>query len=230
VPRTTRPPLTDVELAQLEPSKLLRLKLTNDETTRLRAISMARDEARRESVRRFRREAEPVVRDLRDAGFDIQSLSDVLSKGEMVSQSVSVLLKHLQLPYGDSVRSAIALALGKPIPAVRAAWPILMAQYLAAPMGRGIRVSGGSAEWPLGLKGALANALCAAVTDKTLPDLIALIRNPSHGESRIVLLQALRRRSKNKLVQETLQELLHDPGLRTELSTWPRFRQRRGLE
>ena len=88
-------------------------------------------------------------------------------------------------------------------------------------MGRGIVAKGDKKEFRLGLKDGLACALSVAVTDETLGELIALARDRSHGESRILLLSALRkRRFKNPLARTAIEELANDPELQKEITSW----------
>jgi hypothetical protein len=129
------------------------------------------------------------------------------------------LLKHLVQPYSDRTREGIARALAVPETAVREAWPILVQEFRAAPTGRGLVAPGDTEEFMLGAKDGLACALSVAFTDGTLEELIALIKDPKNGESRLLLLSGLRK-SKNPLAQRTLTELSDDPTFKAEISSW----------
>ncbi len=88
-------------------------------------------------------------------------------------------------------------------------------------MGWGIKVPGDTKEYRLGAKDGLACALSVAVTDETLPELIALAKDRTQGESRVLLLSALKkRRNKNPLAKQAIEQLASDPDLEKEIASW----------
>ena len=220
-PLSKRASLTTEELERLTVDEMVRLKLSDDERARLRQINEKRNAERLESVARLAVEAAPIVAELKAVGLDIHNIGEMVSMTERYEQAIPILLKHLQLPYSDVIRDTIARALAVPEPAVRDAWPMLVAEYRKAPMGRGIVAKGDKKEFRLGFKDGLACALSVAVTDETMGELITLAKNKSHGESRILLLSALRkRRFKNPLVRTAIDELANDPELQKEIASW----------
>ncbi|CBJ41556.1 conserved protein of unknown function [Ralstonia solanacearum CFBP2957] len=63
--------------------------------------------------------------------------------------------------------------------------------------------------------------MSVAVTDETLPELIALAKDRTQGESRVLLLSALKkRRNKNPLAKQAIEELASDPDLEKEIASW----------
>jgi hypothetical protein len=59
------------------------------------------------------------------------------------------------------------------------------------------------------------------VTEDTLPELIALAQDRFLGDSRVLLLSALKkRRNKHPLVKQALVELASDPDLAKEIASW----------
>ncbi len=125
------------------------------------------------------------------------------------------------MPYSDVTRETIARSLAVPEPEVQKAWPLLIEEYRKAPMGWGIKAPGDTKEYRLGAKDGLACALSAAVTDETLPELIALAKDRTQGESRVLLLSALKkRRNKNPLAKQAIEELASDPDLEKEIASW----------
>lgn len=216
-----RDSLTTQELARLSAQELLELKLNADERARLQEINKLREQERLASVARVREEETPLVKELQAAGLTVQSVGDLVGTSEDYGRAVPILLKHLRVPYSDVVRSSIARALAISTPEVRRAWPVLVEEFRMAPTGVGIIAPGDTKERPLGAKAGLACALSAAVTDDTLEELIELAKEPKHGESRVLLLSALRV-SRNPIAAQALRELANDPDLQREIRSWQR--------
>ena len=89
-------------------------------------------------------------------------------------------------------------------------------EYCKAPMGEenGIR---------LGAKSGLAAALSAAATDDVIAQLASLAKDRSDGDSRLLLLNALRK-SKTSVAKDALEELADDPALQKEIASWGKAR------
>jgi hypothetical protein len=135
--------------------------------------------------------------------------------------ALAILLKHLLLPYSDVIKNGIARSLAVPETAVSLAWPSLVQQYRMAPIGRGTIAPGDTKGHSLGAKDGMACMLSVAVTDETLPELIALAKDRTQGESRVLLLSALKkRRNKNPLAKQAIAELARDPDLEKEIASW----------
>lgn len=215
----TRASLTNQELELLGADDLIRLKLSEDEKTRLREINSTRQQERARRTARLKVEEEPLLLDLREVGCRVESVWDLVNTSKKYSDAIPVLLKHLERPYSDRTKEGIARALAVAEPAVRRAWPTLVEQYRNAQAGFGVVTPGDEKKHRLGAKDALACALSTAVTDETLSELIDLIKNRAHGESRLLLLPALRQ-SKNVLAKQALKELLDDPELAVEIASW----------
>lgn len=218
---SVRAPLTTEALENITANDFVRLKLTDDEKARLREINKVREQERVASVARIRVEESPIVAELQAAGLKIQSVGDLINRRERYGAAIPVLLKHLQMPYSDTIREGIARSLAVAEPEVQKAWPILVEEYRKAPMGRGITAPGDTKEFRFGAKDGLAFALSVAVTDETLPELIALAKDVTLGESRVLLLSALKqRRNKNSLARQAIAELASDPELTREIASW----------
>ena len=214
-----RAALTTEELEVLSADDFVRLKLTDDEKARLREINKARQQERVERSARLKVEEEPILLDLRAVGCNVESVWDLVNTSAKYSQAIPVLLRHLLIPYSDRTREGIARSLAVAGPEVRQAWPLLVDQYRKAPMGLGIIAPGDKKEYRLGVKDGLACALSVAVTDETLSELIELAKDRVHGESRVLLLSALRQ-SRNPLAKQALDELAGDPALAKEIASW----------
>ncbi|KAB8060432.1 hypothetical protein GCN74_09145 [Janthinobacterium sp. FT14W] len=200
-------------------NELVRFKLTDDEKARLREINKKREEERMASVARIRVEAAPLLAELHAVGLKIKSVGDLIGRAERYEAAIPILLKHLQMPYSDVIKETIARSLAVPEPAVMKAWPMLVDEYRNAPMGWGIKGPGDTKEFRLGAKDGLACALSIAVTNETMEELIDLVKDRTQGESRILLLSALRK-SSNPLAQQAIEELSSDPDLAKEIASW----------
>lgn len=211
--------LTTEELEQLKADDLVRLKLTDDEEARLRQINEARRWERVQRSARLRVEEEPILADLHDVGLSVRSVWDLVNTSTKYSRAVPALLKHLLLPYSDRIREGIARALAIPEPEVRKAWSTLVDEYRKAPAGWDVIARGDTKEYRLGAKDGLACALAVAVSNETLPELIAIAKDRSQGETRVLLLSALRK-SKSSLAKQAIEELASDPDLAKEISSW----------
>jgi hypothetical protein len=212
--KLTRTPLTTEELAKLTADDFRRLKLTDDEESRLRLINQERKRQRAERSARRRVEEEPILADLRAIGWEVKSVWDLVNTSTPYPEAIPILLKHLTQAYSDRTREGIARALA--IPDAKDAWPLLAAEYCKAPMGEenGIR---------LGAKSGLAAALSAAATDDVIAQLASLAKDRSNGDSRLLLLRALRK-SKTAVAKDALKELADDPALQKEIASWRKAR------
>jgi len=174
------------------------------------------DKQRAEQRMRLIIEEGPLLEDLREVGWNVNSVWDFVNISTPYPEVIPVLLKHLTLPYSDRVKEGIARALAVPEEAVREAWPVLIEEFQKYSMDNGVDVSGNSKKLQLGAKVGLACALAIAVTD-----LISLVADERYGESRVILLNALKkRRKKDVAVKLALDDFLKDPALKNEIKSW----------
>lgn len=219
--RNARSPLTDDQLRTMKASDSARMNLTADEKVRLRKINDVRQGEAAGMKVSLTAEEQPIVAELHSVGLNVNSVWDLVNTATYYPQAISVLLKHLHLPYSDRTREGIARALAVPDPRVREAWAILADEYRKAPTGLGVVAPGETKARRLGAKDGLACALSAAVTDGTLPELIELAKDPAQGESRLLLLAALRKLEfKNAIAKRALDQLADDPDLSREIASW----------
>jgi hypothetical protein len=209
------PPMTAQELMS---------KLQSDPEYIVRQAQREIEEA--ETSARFKKEEKPILDDLRVVGLDTESVWSLVNFSGTYPEAIPVLLKHLVLPYSDSVREGIARSLAVREPAVRKAWPLLVEEYCNAPMGIGVKYPGETAEYKLGYKDGLACALSVAVTDETLPKLIELLKDKRHGGSRVLLLSAIRK-SKNPLAIQAIEDLADEPDLKIEIASWKKKQKKK---
>jgi hypothetical protein len=179
--------------------ELLREFEADPEFTRVQA---GQDAARRDAERTLRAAEAPLVDDLARAGFAVDSAWDLVNTSDPYPEALPILLRHLQLPYPDRVREGIARAL-----AVRGdaafAWDTLVDLYRDEPAGTDA-------------KDGLAVALAAGGSTAVLDDLIELLADPRHGQSRILLIKGISR-SRSDKARKTLARLVHDPVVGTEV-------------
>lgn len=155
-----------------------------------------REEELQRAEEEYARAEAPLVEALRMAGVPVSSAWDLVNTRNTYERSLPILLEHLQRPYPDAVREGIARALA--VPAAKFAWPLLVELYRQE---AGRRTKQG-----------LAVALSNIADNDTLDELISLAQDPAHGETRVLLLDALRR-SQLPEACTTLIELGRDPML-----------------
>lgn len=178
------------------------------------ARSRQREQELADLASRLRIEEEPLLADLREIGWNVNSVWDLVNSSIRYDKAVPILLKHLLLPYSDRTREGIARALAVPEPSVANAWPMLVSEYRKAPIGyeSGIR---------LGAKDGLAVTLSviAKHTSGHIEEIVDLVKDRSLGSSRLLLLSALRK-SKTAVAGEAIEALASDPELAKEISSW----------
>ena len=159
------------------------------------------DEEQAKRKAEYRRAEAPLVEELRAAGFQVQSVWDFVNTRDSYPKALPILLAHLPKPYPAAIRDGIARAL-----AVRETkalgWDMLLRLYRE--------------EQDYGFKQGLAVAIAEAADGEVLDDVIALLRDTSHGESRGLLLKVLEK-SKEPRAHATLVELANDPDLYKEI-------------
>lgn len=159
------------------------------------------EEARQSREAELRRAEAPLVRALAAVGLEVTSVWDLVNRSTRVyPEAVPVLLDHLSQPYPDAIRGGIARALT--VSDARPHWDTLTRLYRE--------------ELGKHAKEGLAVAISAIVTDDVIADVIALVRDRRHGESRVLLLDALGR-SKDPRAQQALMELGADPELQKQI-------------
>ncbi len=183
-------------------------QLAQDEEYQAKAAALeAEMKARREELRR---EAKPIVDDLRAAGYAVNTVWDLGNSGDPYPSALPILLTHLeQGGYPDAVMESLAAVL-----AVKEAtpyWDTLRQFYLAA---RGPREEEG-----------LAAALAASATVEHLDALIALLGETSRGSTRIHFLRPIKRVGGKRGI-ELLTTLQDDPLFGKEASALLKRRAR----
>lgn len=123
------------------------------------------------------RAQQPLVDDLNAAGANVASVWDLVNTRDTYPHLVPVLIDHLPRDYPPGVRDGIARALA--VPTAHPWWPLLVDQYLVADQNR--------------VQQGLAVAVAAAAQKEDLPLLKDLISDRNVGETRALLLDAVKR-------------------------------------
>jgi aminopeptidase N len=151
-----------------------------------------REQERRRKLAELREAEAPLIEDLRRVGIDVDSAWDLVNRSTPYPSALPILVAHLERGYPPRVREGIARALA--VRDARFAWGTLVRLYREEEAGTDA-------------KAGLAVALAAAADGDVLDEVIALARDSRHGQSRVLLLAALRRLR----AQAALQELADDP-------------------
>ena len=160
----------------------------------------AEDAKRLERIALLRKAQAPIVADLKAAGFDFESVWQMANSGEPYADALPILLDHLERSYPEDLRLILGEALA--LPEARFTWDRILNLYRK--------------ETTKGGKDGLASALSEIADDELLDDVIELVRDPSHGSSRLLLLSALTK-SKRPDAREVLEEMASDPDLKKEI-------------
>ena len=154
--------------------------------------------------------ASPILADLASVGIITDDVWKVRTEKKENAKAIPILLDHLQRSYPSDIRAGIAQRL-----AVRATrkigWKILVDEY------RETDISDDH------VKQSIASALAGASDDSVINELIALAKDKSQGDSRVLLLRGIRR-SKRPEARQAIEELANDPDLAKEIKSWRRSR------
>ncbi|MBC7978625.1 MAG: hypothetical protein H7138_26870 [Myxococcales bacterium] len=170
----------------------------------------ALEAAREKQAAEWRAAEAPLLADLLAAGYHASSVWDLVNTSIPYPAALPVLLEHLQRPYPTPVREGMARALA--VPEAKFGWDVLRQLFREEKEERA--------------KDGLAVALAAAVDESRLGELIALVRDPQHGSSRILLLGRIAS-SRDPEAQTAFALFADDPILAKEVKAIMRRRRRR---
>lgn len=162
-----------------------------------------RDRAEKErnvQAAKWRRAEVPLIEELNAAGFAVGSAWDLVNTSSPYTDALPILLKHLERPYPGRVREGIARALA--VPQSKFGWDVLTRLYRN--------------EDTKDAKEGLAVAISAVADDDVIDEVIALVRDTRHGQSRLLLLSAFER-SADPRARAALMELCSDPDMKKEI-------------
>lgn len=156
---------------------------------------------RNEQLEALRAEAEraaaPILTDLLQSGFAVESIADLYTKKIDYKEAIPLLIQWLPKVSNSNIKESIVRALS-----VRWARPIA-----AAPLIKEFRAA--SDLKGDGIKWAIANALSVVADGSVLESLVSLVRDKRHGKSREMLALALAN-MRSDAVLPVLSELLED--------------------
>lgn len=218
-PRAEQMDLTKAQLSELSFEEKMNTKFSSNELALLREIAADRNRRLEEVSAWLSEEEQVLIADLMKVGITVGSVWDLVKRKNDYASAIPVLLRHLRLPYSDRTREGIARSLAAPSEVLFAAWPDLADQYVKTPGGKGTRSPIETEIYVLSAKDGIACALAAATTEAMLPSLIKLIDDPRNGESRILLLSALKR-SKSDVAVSAVERLSADPTFAREIGSW----------
>lgn len=181
------------------------------------ARRIERDRVIEERIAFLKDEQSEIVVELRNLGINVDSLNGLVMRSEPYKAALPILLKHLNRNYSAITRATLARALA--VPDATDAWPFVRDLYLKIP------ADGGTPD-DYQLKEALAVALAGAASESHIDDLVALMRDASQGNSRLMLLRRLLKSKKIEL-ESILDELQNDPLFSYEIASWRKKRKRR---
>lgn len=201
---SSRAPLTDAELEQLTAYSFGKVKLTEDEKLRFRAINERRRQAIQRNALEYSQAEAPLVNELNAAGAQVSSVWDLVNTKAKYPQLLPILFAHLDRPYPQRVREGIARALA--VREARLLWSALVDRYLAE--------ADTSAN---GMKWALHLAIAAAADGTVLDSLVRLACDRRHGRNRAFFIDALARIDDPRS-RAAIAELASDPDLAGDIA------------
>ncbi|TCV92070.1 hypothetical protein EC912_10862 [Luteibacter rhizovicinus] len=165
----------------------------------------------RERIAKWKVEQADLIRELAQEGVVVELVQDLMNRPNNYVHVLPILAKHLQRPYSQLTQEAISrsMAMRKAHPY----WDLFARLYRALPPTN--PAEQGQPE------DGLAVALSSSMPKEKLPELIELLSDQRLGESRVLLLRALRR-SRDPLAKEAIDRLKDDPALTKEIHSWRR--------
>ena len=187
----SRKPRTAAELMQ-------ELQADSDHVSRQRS----RDQRQRQRAKELRAAEAPLVDDLREVGVDVASVWELVNSADPYPAALPVLMDHLSRSYPEPTREGIARALAVSGEAALL-WEEVRQHYEREPPSTGA-------------KDGLAVALAALADDQRIPQLVELIRDERHGESRVFFVRPLNRSGRADATA-ALDDLAGDPQVAQEI-------------
>ena len=177
---------------------------------------------RPERVKIAQRELQPLDDVLRRMGFKYEGLpSREIMEAAHYGTAIPTIVRFLK----DNDLSDMAMDFGSALltgkcPEIKTAWPDIVELYRNAPVGFGPRVAGDTKLLMFNAKSTLANALMRAYSAKHVPEVLDLVQDPVHGETRLLLLSLLARQRHKENVAAVLKHLADDPLFQNKIRSW----------
>lgn len=184
----------------------LMVELAND--PKYQAMMAEKEQVRQKEIARLKEASKPLVKALHDAGFPVNGVWDFVNTHERYDAALPVLAEHLERDYPSEIQEGIARA---------------MAVFEARPWRNDfIRLFRSRPPMLDGKRDGFRDGLALAIGNTTGSDNVwetmELLRDPSLGESRILILTVFGK-IKDPEVREALLELREcDPELKLVIS------------
>ncbi len=153
---------------------------------------------RRAQLLELKERAAPVIQDLRENGYNVDSIDELRRAGISYRSAVPILIRWLPNIAHPGVKESIVRALSVPW-AKGVASKALLEEFRSLP----------TEQEYFCLKWAIGNALSVVATDAVFDELVELVRDKRHGRAREMLAVALGN-MKNPAAVDVLIELLGD--------------------
>jgi hypothetical protein len=157
------------------------------------------------------RAEQPLLKALAAIGINVTTVYDLVNTRLAYQEALPVLLEHLQRPYPVEIREGIARALA--VRGARFAWHRLRELYAEEEDPR--------------MRDVLALAVGNSADQTVLDQVISLARDPQHGNSRLMLLFALKRFKRDPRAWHAIQDLATDPTFAYEIGRYLKGREKR---
>ncbi len=177
---------------------------------------------RLERVKIAQQELQPLDDALRRMGFKYGSIpSREVTEAALYGIAIPTIVRFLK----ETALSDMAMDFGSALltgkcPELKSAWPDIAKLYRKAPVGYGPRVAGDTTMLMFNAKSRLANALMRAYSAKHVPEVLDLVQDPAHGETRLLLLGLLARQRHKAHVAVVLEDLADDPLFGDTIKGW----------
>lgn len=141
---------------------------------------MRNEENKKDSIAVNKEDSSPVLAELSQAGFEIEWVSELYTKGLDYRKAIPILVRWLPIVENLDVKESIVRALSVPWSKGTTASRQLVEEFRKL-----------GPELNLGLKWAISNALSIVADDSILNEIISLVKDESHGKAREMLVVAL---------------------------------------
>ena len=169
-----------------------------------------REERVKSLEKRLKADEAPLLDDLKSVGIHIKSVWDLVNTDSSYEKAIPVLLQHIEKGYHPKILAGIARSLAVPeISGFKNAWNIIYKLYLKTASDESI-----SMPEMRGFKEGLAIILSFLFNEDQIQDVISLIKDRNHGESRVLLVDGLKKFRDRPEVIKFLKSLRKDKVLK----------------
>ena len=177
-----------------------------------RAARQAEDDERQRQAAADRKASEPILDSLREVGWDVDSVWDLVNTPLNYPEAVPVLMRHIgsNRKYPDSVLEGMARALA--VPFAPEAYPLLRNLYFQLEA--------------KGVRDGIALALQQTGGAEKYDEILELTRDRALGPSRVLFISYFREHASPEELESLLREFQTDPELEPEATYWLKKRSK----